>query len=81
MTSLTKKTAPPNQKNFFRVHTTRLATSFDTSTWSVTHTGARDEQGPIFQTPTPLLLLVLRLLLLLRLRKILKHQLRLLLTL
>jgi len=40
----------------------------------------RDEQSHIFQTPTPLLLLALRLLLLLPLRKTLKHQLRLLLT-
>jgi len=35
-----KKTTPPNQKNLFRVQTTRLAASFDTSTWSLTRTGA-----------------------------------------
>jgi len=40
---------------------------------------ARDEWSHIFHTPTPLLLHALKLLL--RLRKILKHQLRLLLTL
>jgi len=40
MTSLTKNPQPPNQKNFFRVPTTRLAASFDTSTRCVTHTGA-----------------------------------------
>jgi len=40
-----------------------------------------DERSHIFQTPTPLLLHALRLLLRMRLRKILKHQLRLLLTL
>jgi len=39
MTSLTK-TAPPSQQIFFQVQTTRLATSFDTSTRSVTRTGA-----------------------------------------
>jgi len=35
-----KKPAPPKQKIFFRVETTRLAVSFDTSTRSVTRTGA-----------------------------------------
>jgi len=35
-----KKHTPPNKKIFFRVQTTSLATSFDTSTRSVTHTGA-----------------------------------------
>ena len=35
-----KKPAPPNQKNFFHVQTTRLAASFDTSTRSKTRTRA-----------------------------------------
>jgi len=39
MTSLTKN-PQPQAKNFFRVQTRRLAVSFDTSTRSVTHTGA-----------------------------------------
>jgi len=38
--------------------------------------GFRDERSHLFQTPTLLLLMALRLLLLLRLRKNLKHQLR-----
>ena len=44
----------------------------------VFYVGIRDERSHIFQTPTPLLFHALRLLLLLRLRKNLKHQLRLL---
>ena len=39
MTSLTKNPQPP-RKNFFRVQTRRLATSFDISTRSVTRTRA-----------------------------------------
>jgi len=35
-----QKPASPKQKNFFRVHTTRLTVSFDTSIRSVTQTGA-----------------------------------------
>jgi len=35
-----QQTRTPNQKNFFRVQTTRLAASFDTSTRSVTRTRA-----------------------------------------
>jgi len=34
-----RKPAPPKQKFFFPVQTTRLAESFDTSTRSVNHTG------------------------------------------
>ena len=36
-----QKTCAPNQKDFFTSATTRLAASFDTSTRSVTRTGAR----------------------------------------
>jgi len=35
-----KETHNPQPKNFFQVQTTRLVASFDTSTRSVTHTGA-----------------------------------------
>jgi len=37
--NVTHKKPAPQPKNFFRVQTTRLAVSFDTSTRSVTRTG------------------------------------------